>query len=171
MEELGSSRPDDMRDKEALKACEIFANQLEGEVLVRHVRGGEQALARSTVVEMANYGLPYGSADIGDIKPVAPETSWEVFLRRVGFNPFAAQVIAAWLQKSLNVPIAPSSASHFQSHNAKTVSAFGLARFLLMSEEERLRSFQALMGGSRVLTSASKLMDRAWISAAHGFRM
>ncbi len=171
MEELGSSRPDDMRDKEALKALEIFAGQLEGEALVRYVRGGEQALARSTVVEMANYGLPYGSADIGDIIPVASETSWEVFLRRVGFNPFAAQVIVAWLQKPLNVPIALSSTYRFQSHDAITVSAFGLARFLLMVEEERVRSFQALMGGSRVLTRASRLMDQAWISAAHGFRM
>ncbi|KAI4672627.1 uncharacterized protein J4E78_001128 [Alternaria triticimaculans] len=166
MEELGSSRPDDPRDTEALKAFDMFASKLEGEVLVRYVRGGEQALARFTVVEMANYGLPYGSADIGDIKPVAQETSWEVFLRRVGLNPFAAQVIMAWLRKPLHMPIAPSS-----THHAKTVSAFGLARFFLMSEEERIHSFQALMGGYRVLMRASELIDQRWVSAVHGFRM
>ena len=166
MEELGSSRPDDPRDTEALEAFDMFASKLEGEVLVRYVRGGEQALARSTVVEMANYGLPYGSADIGDIKPVAQETSWEVFLRRVGLNPFAAQVIMAWLRKPLNMSIAPSS-----THHAKTVSAFGLARFFLMSEEERIHSFQALMGGNRVLMRVSELIDQRWVSAAHGFRM
>ncbi|KAI4689948.1 uncharacterized protein J4E84_004129 [Alternaria hordeiaustralica] len=166
MEELGSSRPDDPRDTEALRAFDTFASKLEGEVLVRYVRGGEQALARSTVVEMANYGLPYGSADIGDIKPVAQETSWEVFLRRVGLNPFAAQVIMAWLRKPLNMPIAPSS-----THHAKTVSAFGLARFLLMGEEERIHSFQALMGGYRVLMRVSELIDQRWVSAVHGFRM
>jgi hypothetical protein len=75
MEELGSSRPDDPRDREALIHFEAFASQLAGEVLVKYVRGGEQALARSTVVEMANYGLPHGSVDIGDIKPLAVETS------------------------------------------------------------------------------------------------
>ncbi|KAI4646835.1 hypothetical protein J4E93_005059 [Alternaria ventricosa] len=166
MEELGSSRPDDPRDTEALKAFDMFATKLEGEVLVRYVRGGEQALARSTVVEMAKYGLPYGSADIGDIKPVAQETSWEVFLRRVGLNPFAAQVIMAWLRKPLNVPIAPSS-----THHAKTVPAFGLARFMLMSEEERIHSFQALMGGYHVLMRVSELIDQRWVSAAHGFRV
>ncbi|KAI4952280.1 hypothetical protein J4E91_003742 [Alternaria rosae] len=171
MEELGSSRPDDPRDTEALQAFKIFASKLEGEVLVRYVRGGEQALARSTVVEMANYGLAYGSADIGDIKPVAQETSWEVFLRRVGLNPFAAQAMMAWLRKPLDVPTAPSSTSDFPTHHAKTVPAFGLARFLLMSDEERMVSFQALMGGNRVLMRASELIDQEWVSAAHGFRI
>ena len=75
MEELGSSRPDDPRDKEALAVFESFASQLEGEVLVQYVRGGEQALACATVVQMAEYGLPHGSDDIGDIKPVAEETT------------------------------------------------------------------------------------------------
>jgi hypothetical protein len=164
VEELGSSRLDDPRDTEALKAFEEFASKLVGDMVVRYVRGGEKALARSTVVEMVNYGLPHGSVDIGHIKPIAQETSWEVFLRRVGFNPFAAQAIVAWLQKPLNVPVVPT-------HHAKTVLAIGLPRFILMDREERIRSFQALMGGSRVLITASKLMDQAWVSAVHGFRM
>ena len=75
MEALGSSRPDDARDQDALKDLEAFAIQLEGNVVVQYVRGGEKALASSIVVEMAKYGLPYGSVDIGDIKPVAQETS------------------------------------------------------------------------------------------------
>ena len=75
MEELGSSRPDDARDQDVLKDLEAFATRVEGNVLVRYVRGGEKALANSIVVEMAKYGLPYGSVDIGDIKPVAQETS------------------------------------------------------------------------------------------------
>jgi hypothetical protein len=75
MEELGSSRPEDPRDKEALTVFESFASQLEGEVLVQYVRGGEQALACATVVQMAEYGLPHGSDDIGDTKPVVEETT------------------------------------------------------------------------------------------------
>jgi len=40
-----------------------------------------------------------------------------------------------------------------------------------MSEEERIDCFQALMGGSRIVKRASKLLDQEWVSAAHGFRM
>jgi hypothetical protein len=75
MEEVGSRRPADPRDQEALAACKSFAAQLEGEVLIQYIRGGEQALACATVVQMAEYGLPYGSADIGDIKPMVQETT------------------------------------------------------------------------------------------------
>lgn len=75
METQGSSRPDDPRDREALTSFEGFASQLKGEVLIKYVRGGEQALARSIVVEMAKYGLAHGSRDIGDIKPLAVETT------------------------------------------------------------------------------------------------
>lgn len=75
MENLGSSRPHDPRDIEAVEAFKSFASKMEGEVLVQYVVGGEKALALSTVVEMARYGLPHGSPDIGDIKPVAQETT------------------------------------------------------------------------------------------------
>jgi hypothetical protein len=75
METQGSSRPDDARDKEALTRFKKFASQLEGEVISKYVPGGNRALAHSIVVEMTNYGLPHGSRDIGDIKPVAIETT------------------------------------------------------------------------------------------------
>jgi hypothetical protein len=75
MEKLGSSRPDDPRDKEALASFESFSNKLEGEVKIKYIPGGEQALARAVVIEMSNYGLTHGSQDIGDIKPVAAETT------------------------------------------------------------------------------------------------
>jgi hypothetical protein len=75
MESQGSSRPEDARDKEALEGVETFAGKLEGEVVVKYVPGGERALARSVVVEMAKYGLPHGSQDIGDIQLMATETT------------------------------------------------------------------------------------------------
>jgi hypothetical protein len=75
METYGSSRPEDARDKEALVRFEKFAGQLECEVIVKYIPGGNRALAHSIVVEMANYGLRHGSKDIGDIKPVAIETT------------------------------------------------------------------------------------------------
>ena len=75
MEDFGSSRPDDHRNTEVLIEFENFASELEGEVLVKYTQGGEQALAHSTLIEMIKYGLPHGSADIGDVKPLAVETS------------------------------------------------------------------------------------------------
>jgi hypothetical protein len=75
METYGTSRPDDARDTEALAQFTAFAQQLEGEILVLHVRGGEKALAHAIVIEMGKYGLPHGSRDIGDVKPLAIETS------------------------------------------------------------------------------------------------
>ncbi|KAF7579198.1 hypothetical protein PtrSN002B_003028 [Pyrenophora tritici-repentis] len=171
MEALGSSRPDDSRDQDALKAFEAFSTQAESDVLVQYVRGGEKALANSIVVEMSKYGLPYGSVDICDIRLVAQETSWECFLRRIGLNPFAAQAIVAWLKLPVNVQVPLLSSSSLPSVHSKSVSVARLPRFLTMSEEQRIHCFHALMGGSRILNRVSKLLDQEWLSAAHGFRM
>ncbi|KAF2829366.1 hypothetical protein CC86DRAFT_346064 [Ophiobolus disseminans] len=171
MESQVSGRPDDPRDKDALARFEGFASQMEGEVLVKYIRGGEQALAHSIVVEMGTYGLQHGSTDIGTTKPLAVETTWEVFLRRAGLNPFAAQVIVASLQKSIDVQIPPDSSSPLVKGHAQVVPVSGLPAFLMMDKEERVRRFQALMGGSRILNRVSKALDQGWVSAAHGFRM
>lgn len=47
----------------------------------------------------------------------------------------------------------------------------GLSAFIVMSEQERTKRFQALMGGSRILKTVGRGLDQAWISAAHGFQM
>jgi hypothetical protein len=75
MEKQGSSRPDDPRDKEALAGLENFANHSDCEVIIKYIPGGEQALARAIIIYMTKYGLIHGSQDIGDIKPVADETT------------------------------------------------------------------------------------------------
>jgi hypothetical protein len=75
MENHGTSRPEDSRDKEAIARYVAFASQLEGEVNIKYVPGGERALARFVVVKMAKYGLAHGSKDIGDIKLMAAETT------------------------------------------------------------------------------------------------
>jgi hypothetical protein len=75
MEKLGSSRPNDPRDKEALAGFKSFASGFVCEVDIKYIPGGEQALARAMVIEMSKYGLIHGSQDIGDIKPVAAETT------------------------------------------------------------------------------------------------
>jgi hypothetical protein len=85
----------------------------------------------------------------------------------VGINPFAAQIIIASLKEPLDLQgLATTSTSAPQ-----VVSASGLSAFLMMSEEKRVRFFQALMGGSRILRRVSKVLDGEWVSAAHGFKM
>lgn len=82
------ARPEDTRDKDTLRDLEVFAAMLEGEVLVTFVRGGEQTLARGVVERMAEYGLPHGGEDIGDIKLFSMETT-------VSYPPLP--LVAAWL--------------------------------------------------------------------------
>ncbi|KAL6710414.1 hypothetical protein ACN47E_009360 [Coniothyrium glycines] len=171
MEEQGSSRPEDVRDKEALQRLENVASKLEGDVSVKLVRGGETALAHATVFEIAQYSLPHGSVDLGDVKPCAEETTWEVFLRRIGLNPFAAQVVAAKLSPpfEMHIPVIPDGSSPLQQ--APTIPVSGLAAFLMMDGGRRVQSFQTILGGSRVLQRMGSILDQQWMSAAHGFRL
>lgn len=80
-EATGYSRPEDVRDKVTLRDLEIFAAQLEGDVSVIFVSGGEQALAKAVVERMAKHGLPHGGKDIGGIKllPVESTVSFSRF--------------------------------------------------------------------------------------------
>lgn len=94
-----------------------------------------------------------------------------MFLRRAGLNPFAAQVVVASLKDPYDVPLPMWAGSPTSSDRPASVSVFGLQAFLTMGEEQRVKEFQALMGGSRILRKASKVLDQEWPSAAHGFRM
>ncbi|KAF2873348.1 hypothetical protein BDV95DRAFT_592732 [Massariosphaeria phaeospora] len=186
MEAHGTGRPLDTRDKETLAHFEKFVSEIEGDVLVEYVRGGEQALARSIVKQMAVYGLPHASQDISSLKFASEETyvsvqktsisfslslpAWEVFLRRAGLNPFAAQVILASMKEPYDLTVTSSSPNSSES-SSKSVSVFGLPAFLMMEAEERIDRFQVLLGGSRILKRVSAMMDQEWPSAVHGFTM
>jgi hypothetical protein len=74
-EQSGVRRPVDSRDQEALSEFEKFISSMEAEVLQQFIQGGELALARAIVVEMAKWGLPHGSKDIGDLKLLEDETT------------------------------------------------------------------------------------------------
>jgi hypothetical protein len=74
-EESGSSRPVDSRDQEALTEFDGFTSNLEAEIINTYVPGGEMALSRTIVGKMAEYGLPHGSRDIGDLKLLQDETT------------------------------------------------------------------------------------------------
>ncbi|UPX18898.1 uncharacterized protein EKO05_0009181 [Ascochyta rabiei] len=170
-EQVGYSRPEDARDTESLKGLETFATQLEGDVVVRYVEGGEQALARSVVESMGEYGLPSDGKDMSNIKLFAMETTWEVFLRRAGLNPFAAQAIIASLKTPTIVRLPPTLSLPASYEPQKTVEAAGLSLLLLMKSEDRAKHFQALMGGRRILDRVSSLLDQRWPNAVHRLKM
>jgi hypothetical protein len=188
-DDSGLTRPEDARDKETLKGLEIFAAQLGGEVIVNYVRGGEATLTRAVVDNMAKYGVPHGGDDIGDIKLFAMETTvslspqhpysfqtdlcqWEIFLRRAGINPFAAQVILASLKMPKVIPMPTLWGTSASTHTPqKTVEVVGLPKFLLMDRQDRVKQFQAIMGGRRILDRVGAVLEQRWLSASNGYRM
>jgi hypothetical protein len=89
----------------------------------------------------------------------------------VGINPFAAQVIVSSLKVPIDVHLPSTSSSPGSLPDSGIQSVAGLSAFLLMSEAERIKFFQALMGGSRILKRVGTMLDQEWISAAHGFRL
>ncbi|KAF2265709.1 hypothetical protein CC78DRAFT_598295 [Lojkania enalia] len=168
LEESSTGRLTDSRDIEALMDLKSFGTRMEAEILVRYVKGGEQVLSRIVVGEMAKWGLPHGSKDIGELRLLQEETLWELFLRRTGLNPFAAQVTLASLKNSYNLPLT-SSLRAASNQTLKTVSVFGLPAFILMPAIQRIEKFQVLLGGSRILSRVSEVLDQQWPSAVHGF--
>ncbi|KAF2188133.1 hypothetical protein K469DRAFT_566946 [Zopfia rhizophila CBS 207.26] len=168
MEKSGAAHLPNNRDKEALVELERFSSNMEAEVIIKYVQGWEEALARSIVGEMARWGLPYGSKDLGDIKLFQDESTWELFLRRAGFNAFAAQVILAILKKPREI-ITPFEASFSSQPTPKTFTVFGLPALIMMSADEREERFQVVLGGNRILSRVSTALDQPWPSAIHGF--
>jgi hypothetical protein len=79
--------------------------------------------------------------------------------------------MVASLKKPFDVQLPNTSSSPVHRHQRAAIAVSGLSAFLIMSEEERVGFFQALMGGSRILKRVSRVLDQEWISAAHGFRM
>ncbi|PVI03539.1 hypothetical protein DM02DRAFT_557950 [Periconia macrospinosa] len=162
----GVSQVMDARDLEAVEQFKLHASKLQANISVQLIPGEAQALTQSIVEEMAKHGLPHGSKDIGDVKLLSDETNWELFLRRVGLNPFAAQVILALLKGHANYPVTTTSSESFEN-TVSYVSVFGLQRFIMMSAQERVQTFQALLGGSRILQKVSTLLDQQWLSPGH----
>ena len=173
-------------DQAALQDLESFTETLAADVMVKYVAGGEEALARSVVTEIARWGIPHGSKDLGDFKPLQEETyvrtsfyfsdsypspltlitQWELFLRRAGINAYASQAILYLLKTPKTIRHPPIG--HLQPSIPTSVIK-GLPVFICMKQEEREAKFQSLMGGSRILKRVGRDLDRKWPSAVHGF--
>ncbi|KAI9723955.1 MAG: hypothetical protein M1812_000673 [Candelaria pacifica] len=138
-------------DCEAVVEFMGFVAGLNDEVEVKYIAGGEEEFA-SWIVE---YMIRYGGSE-GELKLIQDETlvriifrpfAWELFLRRAGMNAFAAQVVLS----ELKAPDENQGKSEGQSEQAD----FGLTKFVKMGVSKRVRMFERLLGGKKVLLKES----------------
>ncbi|KAL2164918.1 hypothetical protein VTH06DRAFT_214 [Thermothelomyces fergusii] len=119
-------------------------------VHVVYVGGGVETLAKWIAAVVCESYVREAAAVRELLLPV--ETSWEVFLRRVGMNVFAAQVVLG----KLKVPDGDAAIG------GQSGQVFGLPLFVLMSREQRVEMFADTFGGRRVLDRVSDVIDRPW---------
>ncbi|KAK4989546.1 structural constituent of nuclear pore [Elasticomyces elasticus] len=146
----GDDQAIDERDCDALRELVGFAELIDAGVVVTFVSGGEEQLATWIVAAMAKYGVSE------EQKLLQDETLWELFLRHAGMNAFAAQTVLAELKERVPSPGTETSSAE---DIGDSLPAFGLAAFVKMSADERVRKFERLLGGRRMLNRVSKALD------------
>ncbi|KAI1428249.1 hypothetical protein F5Y12DRAFT_790299 [Xylaria sp. FL1777] len=127
----------------------IFVAGLDSHIEVFYVGGGEATLARWLVSFAVRYAP---EATETQAYLTQRETKWEVFLRRAGFNAYAAQAILVRLKARSNTH---TDKSEYTKH--------GLAAFMKMTDVERMQSFRDLMGGESVLNRVNQTLRTTWI--------
>ncbi|ROW14662.1 hypothetical protein VPNG_03259 [Cytospora leucostoma] len=133
----------------ALTEFQGFASGLGCKVVVYYVGGGDDTLSRW----VASMVCRYAQVDHPGIQKalLEPETLWELWLRRAGFNVYAAQAVAGQLK-----------VTKLEQRNADTTSSHhGLAAFVRMTRAERQQIFGQLVGLG-VLERVSQLVDEIW---------
>jgi hypothetical protein len=163
----------DNSDTDALSELFALATIQDACVLVTYVPGGEYELACYAVSAMVRYSIARAIAEptrlLQDETMVPLFSShscwfhkrylmlmvwqWEVFLRRLGLNAFAAQTIL-----------------HLLKNSARNGLENYLLAFLMMGKEERIQRFSKVMGGTRILACVGETIEQQWLSAANGFR-
>ena len=134
----------DISDCEAFVELTIFCNALNHDIQLNLVAPGNDSVADWMVAMMAKHGVTDPN-----LKIIQDETLWELFLRRVGFNAFAAQVVIESFKAS-------------ERDNLQTTRDCGLAVFVTMSAEQRCRRFETLLGGRRLLQRVNIVLDGGW---------
>ncbi|KAL8769493.1 MAG: hypothetical protein Q9209_004554 [Squamulea sp. 1 TL-2023] len=134
----------DESDCEALVSLTAFLKHLptlsESELLF--IDGNTSELAKWIVSLIVKYSSDQSK------QLLAEETLWEVFLRQVGMNAFAAQAVLAEMKSS----------------SERQGGIWGLRDFVLMSLEERFRRFEGILGGRKLLERAGQVLDAHWQS-------
>lgn len=131
-------------DSTALTELQGFTNGLECRVMVYHVGGGDDTLSRWVASMVCRYAQTDQQEGL-----LEAETLWELFIRRAGFNVYAAQVVSS----ELKVPRPGEDSTDLSRH--------GLAAFVTMTRAERKERFGQLVG-LRVLERVSRIVDEIW---------
>lgn len=134
----------DVRDCLALSELTSFTVSLFKFATVLYIGGGEETLAQWLASFIQIYQTP-GLALLQD------ETYWEIFLRRAGLNPFAAQVIIADLKKKRSLDVTESGVKERSE----------LIDFVEMGAEQRVYHFGHLVG-TVAMEKLNKLIDSTW---------
>ncbi|KAG6366418.1 hypothetical protein INS49_000595 [Diaporthe citri] len=142
LREMGSS------DAAALTDFQGFASGLQCNILVCYIGGGDDTLSRWVASLVCRHGQSDPNIQNALIEA---ETLWELWLRRAGFNVYAAQTVAG----QLKVPKTETDTK--RGHH-------GLAAFVTMTRNERMRRFGPLVG-PRVLERVSEVVDEIWNKA------
>ncbi|MCJ1312007.1 hypothetical protein MMC25_005681 [Agyrium rufum] len=85
---------------------------------------------------------------------IEEETTWEIFLRQAGMNPFAAQYIFLSLKPP---PLDPRQREFDVSRGD-----YGLPAFVKMTQKERLRRFGPVFGGENMLNRVGEVLAMRW---------
>ncbi|KAI3343011.1 hypothetical protein F4824DRAFT_510311 [Ustulina deusta] len=126
----------------------IFVAGLDSHVEPFYIGGGEATLAEWLV----SFAVRYAPEAAGTQEYlVQDETKWEIFLRRAGFNAYAAQAILARLK-----------VRNGNSREESECPKDGLPAFMAMTDAERLQSFRNLMGGESVLNRVNRTLRTTW---------
>lgn len=147
----GEGGPDDTlqemasSDTAALTDFQGFVSGLECNALVYYIGGGDKTLSRWVASLVCRYGQsdPYIQKSL-----MEDETLWELWLRRAGFNVYAAQMVAG----QLKVP---------RTDAGRAGGQHGLAAFATMTRSERMQRFGPVVG-PRVLERVSRVVDEVW---------
>lgn len=146
----------DERDSTAIADFIGFFSRFDTEVQVSYVPGGEEELSKWIAVAVSRW-----APCLEHFHLLEEETVWERFLRQAGMNVFAAQVVL----DSLKPPL-----SEFEVEDSRGVGyeGYGLAAFVRMDAEERVRRFGALIGGEGMLRRVSRAVDGPWTAGIKG---
>jgi len=140
-ETLGEMSPS---DAVALAELQGYVLGLDTDIAVYYVGGGEQTVARW----VASFACRSDEAVDLDGDLIDVETHGELFLRRLGINVYAAQLV----ERTLAAP----------NENPEDVVPYGLHVFAQMPAEERIARFGGGVGGRRVLDRVSGVVDASW---------
>ena len=134
----------------ALNELQISTIGRGDDVQVIYVPGGEIELAQWTVASMVKYALKDENYEL-----LEETTLWELFLREAGMNAWAAQYVLAQLR-------APEEGMDARD--------WGLRRFLVMDQEERVARFEGVCG-AKVLQRVECAIDGAWRAGGEEMEM